>query len=704
LKGKLKERVEEFAEQARLSRRLAVIDINAPVQFSADAFAIEEFDRPLLEDVFKELEFRTLAQAILGDDKDDDKPKDLFGKTIPEKSTTSRRPQANYSLAEKNIDNLEHHYEIINTLENRQRLISDLEKQSTFCFDTETTNIDPNAAELVGMSFSFEKGKAYYVPVPNNREECQKILDEFKGVFGNPAIEKIGQNIKYDIIVLKWYGIEVKGPLFDTMIAHYLLEPEQRHKLEHLSENFLNYKMVSIESLIGKKGRHQLSMGDIDQEKVKEYASEDADITYQLKSVFEPKVKEKDMWNLYQNLEIPLIPVLAEIEYNGFRIDADLLNDYSEKLRQSLIENEKLIYKQAGLPFNISSPKQVGEVLFDRLKIPYRWRRTASGQYSTNEEKLNELAFDHEIVRDIQSFRKLAKLKSTYVDALPVMINPKTGRIHSSFNQARAATGRLSSENPNLQNIPIKDEAGREVRKAFKPRDEEHILLAADYSQIELRLIAEISKEEAMLEAFIDNLDIHKSTAAKVYGVPIEEVTDEQRRNAKTVNFSIIYGAGSLNLSRQLDMKRTEAKELIDNYFVTYKGLKKYMEDIVKFARENDYVATLMGRRRYLKDINSRNGFLRSNAERIAINTPIQGSAADMIKAAMINVHRRLKNENFQSKMILQVHDELVFDVHKSELELIKPLISEEMKNAFPELKVPIEVSMGTGENWLEAH
>ena len=504
--------------------------------------------------------------------------------------------------------------------------------------------------------------------------------------------------------MMKWYGVEVKGVLFDTMIAHYLCEPDLRHKLDYLAEAYLQYKMVPIESLIGKRGKNQLSMRDIEVEKVSEYAVEDADITLQLKAVFQPMLEEINTYELYRDLEAPLIKVLTDMEFEGVRINPDFLNDYSKVLGEQIAEKEKHIYRDAGSEFNINSPRQVGEILFERMGLPYRWRKTPTGQFSTNEAKLSELAVDYPFVEEILAFRKLNKLKSTYVDTLPLLVNPRTGRVHSSFNQARAATGRLSSENPNLQNIPIRDEAGREIRKAFEPRNQDHVLLAADYSQIELRLIAEISGDKAMLEAFQAGHDIHRATAARVYEKSLEEVTADERRNAKTVNFSIIYGAGATNLSRQLGIKRAEASELIKNYFAQYQGLKEYMENTVEFARENGYVTTLLGRRRYLRDINSRSGLERSNAERVAINTPIQGSAADMIKVAMIHIHQALKEGHFKTKMIMQVHDELVFDVYKEELEKVKPLIEEKMKNAMPKLKVPILVGMGIGNNWLEAH
>ena len=703
LKGKQKENVINFEEQGRMSKWLATIKTDVPVQFDADKYIIEPFNRDELSKLFKELEFRSLADSILG--KTEPVQGDLFGgKKEASKEQTSSSSASDYAIGDKNISNTEHEYKFVDSDEDIKALVKVLASKKAIAFDTETTGIDANQAELVGMSFSYEAHKAYYVPVAEDKEEAKKRVALFKEVFENPDIIKIGQNIKYDLLIIKWYGIELKGAYFDTMIAHYLLEPDLRHKLDYISESLLDYKMVPIEQLIGKRGKNQLSMRDIDPEKVSDYAAEDADITYQIHSILSKDLKQAELLELYDTIESPLIDVLAHMEYEGVRIDGEFLNDYSKVLEKSILKEESSIYELAGVRFNIASPKQVGEVLFDKLKIPYRWRKTSTGQYSTDVEKLNELAVDNEIVNKILSYRKYAKLKSTYVDALPLMINPRTGRVHSNFNQARAATGRLSSENPNLQNIPIKDEAGREIRKAFIPRDEDHILLAADYSQIELRLIAEISKDEFMLEAFNEGLDFHKATAAKVYNVAFDAVTAEQRRNAKTVNFSIVYGAGATNLSRQLGLKRSEAKELIENYFEQFKGLKSYMTEIVDYARENGYVKTLGGRKRILRDINSRNGLARSNAERMAINTPIQGSAADMIKLAMIRIHKLLKESNYKTKMIMQVHDELVFDVYKPELEEIKTLIVDNMKDALPGISVPILVEAGTGSNWLEAH
>lgn len=710
LKGKQKERVIEFAEQAILSKKLATIDTEAPIEFNADKYIIEPFDRDKLAELFKELEFRTLAKQILGEESQPapaaGKQGDLFAGTTGggSKPLAKSTPPPAHSVAEKNIGNTEHEYLLMDTPAKRKELIGLLGKQKSFCFDTETTGIDANQAELVGMSFAFEPHRAYYVPVPANQDAAREIVGEFKELLENPQIEKVAQNIKYDAIILRWYGVEVAGPFYDTMIAHYLLEPELRHNMDYLAETYLKYQPVSIETLIGKKGKKQLSMRDVAVDKVKEYAGEDADITLQLKQHLAPQLEEQGLKKLYDELEIPLVNVLVDMEYEGINLDRDFLADYSMTLSKEISALEKKIREEAGVRFNIASPKQVGEVLFDKMKIPYRWRKTKTGQYSTNEEKLSELAADHPIVEEILNYRGLTKLQSTYVEALPRMVNPRTGRIHSSFNQALTATGRLSSNNPNLQNIPIRTPEGAEVRKAFIPRDEGHLLLAADYSQIELRLIAEISGDPAMLEAFQAGQDIHRATAARVFGVPYDEVTSEQRYRAKTVNFSITYGAGATNLSRQLNIKRNEASKLIDQYFKEYQGLKKYMEDVVEGARQNGYVTTLLGRRRHLREINSNSSFERSNAERIAINTPIQGTAADMIKVAMINIHRALKEQELQTKMVLQVHDELVFDVPKAELDGVRSMIEEKMKNAIPDLKVPIKVGMGMGENWREAH
>lgn len=708
LKGKQKENLENFAEQARLSYRLATIDLNVPIQFDAERFLTEPFNKDELEALFKELEFRSLAHQILGQGetaKTQGKQGDLFAATYSN-ATSDQIAQTRkaYSVAKKDITTLEHDYKLVDSVEARKELVANLSKLSSFSFDTETTHIDANRAELVGLVFSYEEGIAYYVPIPEDQAVAKEICLEFKGVLEDSNIEIVGQNIKYDALVMRWYDVVLGGDFFDTMVAHYLCEPDLRHKLDYLAETYLDYKMIPITDVIGKAGKNQLTMRDIDVEKAKEYAGEDADMTLRLQAPFTEMLKENEILELYNKIEAPLIKVLTAVEFEGVRINKEFLNEYSKTLAKMILDVQKEIYTDAGVEFNIASPKQVGQVLFDRLEIPYRWRKTSSGQYSTDMAKLTELAVDHEIVNKILTYRKYSKLKSTYVDALPLMINPKTNRVHSNFNQARAATGRLSSDNPNLQNIPIRDEAGREIRKAFEPRDKDHILLAADYSQIELRLIAEISKDEAMMEAFIQGNDFHRATAARVYNVPYDEVTADQRRNAKTVNFSITYGAGATNLSRQLGIKRSEATELITEYFKQFQGLKKYMDDTVEFARENGYVKTLLGRRRNLRDINSKNGLSRSNAERMAINTPIQGTAADMIKIAMINIQKELEKGEYKSKMILQVHDELVFDVYKPELDRLKEMVEDKMKNAIPGLTVPILVGMDTGENWLEAH
>lgn len=710
LKGKQKERVEEFKEQAILSKELATINLEVPIQFNADTYIIDPINKEELSKLFKELEFRSLAKQILGEGQESAAPAaagtqgTLFGDSPAISEKPKWKPIPEHSVAEKNIENTAHNYHLVDNTEGRAALIEQLAAAKSFAFDTETTGIDATQAEMVGMSFAVKAGEAYYVPVPADKKEATSIIHEFKAVFENAAIEKVGQNIKYDALILKAYEVELAGALFDTMIVHYLLEPELRHNMDYLAETYLKYQPVKIETLIGKKGKNQLTMRDVAVEKVVDYASEDADITLQLKEHFAPELKEEGLEELYQTIEAPLVSALVDLEYEGVNIDAAYLNEYAKELGKLIKEFEGKIYEKADVKFNIASPKQVGEVLFDKMKIPYRWRKTKTGQYSTNEEKLTELAKENPIVEDILRYRGLTKLKSTYVDALPKMINPKTGRIHSSFNQALTATGRLSSNNPNLQNIPIRTPEGAKVREAFVPRDENHVLLAADYSQIELRLIAEISGDEAMIKAFQAGQDIHSATAAGVFDVPYEEVTREQRYRAKTVNFSIIYGAGATNLSKQLDIKRAEAKEMIDNYFKQYQGLKTYMDQVVEDARKTGFVTTLLGRRRYLRDIDSRNAVIRSHAERNAINTPIQGTAADMIKIAMINIHQAFKKHNFKSRMILQVHDELVFDAHKDELDTIKPLIEEKMKNAIPNLKVPILVGMGVGQNWLEAH
>lgn len=719
LKGKSQEMIRQHADKGILSKRLATIALDVPILFHEEDFRLtpkEDYDQDILTNILKELEFKTLTKDLLTPKKDvlttekkDENPEngllpqqfDLFGDAITHPSVAA----PTYArTADKNITNTPHVYHLVETAAKRADLIELLAKNKLISFDTETTGIDANQAELVGFSFAVKPYEGFYVPIPKNQNEAQQIVNEFKTILENPDIKKIGQNIKYDLILLKWYGIEAKGVYFDTMLAHYLIEPELRHNMNYMAETMLGYSPVSIETLIG-KGKNQLSMRDIAVEKVKDYAAEDADITFQLFEMLDNEVNKHDVRKLLEEIEMPLVQVLTDLEFEGIRIDAEFLANYAKDLDKEIKEIEQKIYEAAGKTFNASSPKQVGEVLFDHLKIPYRWKKSSkSEQYSTDEEKLTELSYEYPLAGLILDYRSVTKLQNTYVEALPRMINPRTGRIHSSFNQALTVTGRLSSNNPNLQNIPIRTQQGARVREAFVARDADHVLLSADYSQIELRLIAEIANENAMLEAFTQNLDIHLATAAKVYDTPLSNVTAEQRRNAKTVNFSIIYGAGAQNLSQQLKISRSEAKKLIDQYFLQYAGLKNYMQTVVEDARKNGYVSTLLERKRYIRDIDSRNSLARSNAERVAINTPIQGSAADMIKIAMINIHKALKDNHLKTKMILQVHDELLFDVPKNEIEIVKPLIENLMKTALPNLRVPIEVGIGIGDTWRAAH
>jgi DNA polymerase I len=714
LKGKLQENVINFADQGLLSKKLATIILDAPVELDEAGLEMCDPSRDLLEPLFAELEFRTLGRRVFGEGFSITETKavsiqtDLFGAPVDEGRTHMVVDEIDISdveptVALTNISNTEHTYHLADTPEKRAELIAILNLQKSFCFDTETTGTDANQCELVGLSFAVKKGEAWYVPASADCEEATKMVQEFKDVLENPAIGKIGQNIKFDILVLKYYGIDVQGELFDTMLAHYVIDPDTRHGMDILSENYLGYSPVSITTLIGAKGKGQGNMRDVEVEKIKEYAAEDADITLQLKQVFEPKLKEVNAEKLATDIENPLVYVLADIEYEGVRIDHETLKEFSKELETDVAKLEKIVYEKAGVRFNIASPKQLGEVLFEKLQLDPKAKKTKTGQYQTGEDVLLSLAAKSDIVRDILDFRQLQKLKSTYVDALPLMVNPKTGRVHTSYNQAVAATGRLSSNNPNLQNIPIRTERGREVRKAFIPRNDDHVIISADYSQIELRIIAEISKDANMMDAFIQGVDIHTATAAKVYGKTIEEVDSTMRRNAKAVNFGIIYGQSAFGLSQNLGIPRKEAAEIIEQYFAQYPNIKQYMHDTMNFARENGFVQTLMGRRRYLRDINSANQTVRGFAERNAINAPIQGSAADMIKIAMINIHREFKAHKFDSRMTMQVHDELVFDVHKSEIELVRPIIMENMKNAI-KTEVPIVVEIGVGSNWLEAH
>ncbi|CAL1521129.1 DNA polymerase I [Chitinophaga sp. MM2321] len=711
--GKMGEKIKAGHDNAILSKELATIITDVPVTFHEENFCLTEIHKEKLTEIFTELEFKTLGKRILGDgftSGNTAAPQtkvvqtDLFGNTTEEVIVIAETVEvATFMAPEKNIGNTPHNYILIDTPEKRADLLSQLLQQQEVSFDTETTGTDANEADIVGMSFSFIKGEAYYIPLPAAHEAARAIMHEFKPLFESETITLIGQNIKYDMLVLKWYGIDVTTTVFDTMLAHYLLEPEGRRSMDALSAQFLGYEPVSIESLIGKKGKGQGTMRDVEIEKIKEYAAEDADITLQLKETFAPMLPEKKVDKVFYEIENPLVSVLTDMEFEGIAIDTLALADYSRELETEIKRAEESVYEQAGVRFKLASPKQLGEVLFEKLQLDPKAKKTRTGQYATGEDVLQKLAHKHQIVEDILIFRELSKLKSTYVDALPLMQNKRTGRIHTSYNQAVAVTGRLSSNNPNLQNIPIRTDRGREVRKAFVPRNEEFVLLSADYSQIELRIIAAISEDKHMMEAFQQGIDIHAATAAKVYNVELDAVTPEMRRNSKSVNFGIIYGVSAFGLSENLSIPRSEAKMLIDNYFAQYPSIKQYMENQIKFAQVNGYVQTILGRKRWLKDINSSNAVVRGYAERNAINMPIQGTAADMIKLAMIAVHKEFKQRNLRSRMLLQVHDELVFDAHRSELEIIKPLIIDCMRNALP-LSVPVEAEMGTGNNWLEAH
>lgn len=697
--GKQRDKLVQNKDLVLLSKELATIKLDVPITIDPDSLVLEKPDEEKLTKLFNELEFRSVLQRI-------------FRKEIPSRPNSNPIQGSLFAENEvekvlsdlKNITNTDHNYILIDEKEKRSKLISDLLQQKEFCFDTETTGLDPYSSEIVGLSFSFKEHIAFYVPFPESQETTQAILNEFIPVFENSSIRKIGQNIKFDILILQQYNIQVKGALFDTMVAHYLLHPDLRHNLNYLSEHYLGYKPVEIEELIGKKGPRQGTMRNVPIEKIKEYAAEDADITLQLKSVFEKELKTTGLYELSESLEMPLIPVLANMESTGINIDVNALIEFSKTLNIELIETEKKIFKHAGIDFNISSPKQLGEILFDRLKLDSQAKKTKTQQYSTSEETLASLFEKHPIINDVLEYRSLKKLLSTYVEAIPKLINPKTGKIHTSYNQAVASTGRLSSNNPNLQNIPIREERGREIRKAFIPSDNDHILLAADYSQIELRIMAHLSQDSNMITAFKNNEDIHTSTAAKIFHVEnLNNITNDQRRKAKTANFGIIYGISAFGLSQRLKVSRTEAKQLIDEYFKSFPKVKEYMDKSISKARDKGYVETMLGRKSILSDINSRNSIVRGNAERYAINAPIQGSAADIIKISMIDIFSELNNKNYKSKMILQVHDELVFDIYKPELEEIKNLVKIKMENAI-KLSIPLIVDIGVGNNWLEAH
>jgi DNA polymerase-1 len=722
LKGKMREKVEANAELGLLSKKLATILLDVPVDFNAKNFELDEPDHEKVNKIFQELEFRRLIENFKktfavnkADTSDTDE--NTSEKITPKITKNTTAGTGQFSLFDAPIEensvapiferltikSVAHFYQFIDSDFAFDLFLKQLLEKKSVCFDTETTSLNPLEAKLVGIAFSWEAHKGFYIPFPDEQEKAQHLIEKLRPFFENENIEKIGQNLKYDIKVLHKYNLSVEGPLFDTMIAHYLINPDMRHNMNILAETYLNYTPMAIEELIGKKGKHQKSMRSISLETITEYAVEDADITYQLAQHFKREMSDANTLNLFNSIEIPLIKVLASMELEGIRLDVDFLKSLSLDLNNDIKTLEQNIFDKAGEVFNIASPKQLGVILFEKLKLVDKPKKTKTGQYSTAEDVLSYLAKDHEIIRNILEYRGLTKLKSTYVDALPEQVLQSTGRIHTEYLQTVAATGRLSSINPNLQNIPIRTERGRQVRKAFVPRNEDYILLAADYSQIELRVIAALSEEETMIEAFKNGEDIHASTASRVFNVPLSEVNREQRSNAKTVNFGIIYGVSAFGLSNQTDLSRTEAKALIDTYYATYPKLRAYIADQIDFARDNGYVKTISDRRRYLKDINSRNAVVRGAAERNAVNAPIQGSAADIIKIAMINIYKNLNEGDFKSKMLLQVHDELVFDVYKPELERIKSLIKTEMENAYT-MVVPLNVELDIGKNWLEAH
>ncbi len=725
IKGALGEKIRAGKDAAIMSKKLATILLNVPVEFHEEQFLIKEMNKPALKEIFEELEFKTLGQRILGETAlpaegagpEPSSPKsstqqvqmDLFGNIIDTAAETieikSAETPPSGGGAGKNIHNTPHDYTLVQSDEEIKNLVQYLSSFDEICFDTETTGIDANDAEIVGMSFSVKAGEGFYVFCPADTAETTRRLQFFKPLFEDASKTWVGHNIKYDMLILKWQGIEIAGNTFDSMLANYVIEPDGKNGMDYLSEKFLGYEPVHIEELIGKKGKGQGSMRDVEPEKIKEYAAEDADITLQLKNILLPKLKEKEVEKVFYEVENPLVKVLAAMEFEGIKIDEAFLKEYSKQLEAEAKTAEESVYAQAGVRFNLASPKQLGEVLFDKMQIDPKAKKTKTGQYATGEDVLLKLAANNKIVDDILVFREFTKLKSTYVDALPLMINKRTGRVHTSYAQAVAVTGRLSSNNPNLQNIPIRTERGREIRKAFIPRDADHVLMSADYSQIELRIVAAISGDVNMCEAFRTGKDIHTATAAKVFNVDEKDVTKEMRYKAKSVNFGIIYGQGAFGLAENLGISRTEAKEIIDNYKTQFPNIQKYMDGSIHFAQEHGYVQTLMGRKRWLRDIGSANFTVRAFAERNAINSPIQGTAADMIKMAMIKIQQEFSKHNFKSKMLLQVHDELVFDAHKDEIEIIKPIILNCMQTALAlPNEVPTDAELGMGVNWLEAH
>ena len=705
LKGKQQESIIQNKDQIYLSKDLVTIRLDVPVELDPEGLLYRDQNIDALASLFNELEFRTLSQKILGRIKEPENEKKTSNKVVVDTAQPSLfgDEQGELFKSLKSIADTDHRYVCADTDSKRTDLVRELAKRKEFCFDTETTSLVAIDAELVGISFSWEQKTAWFVPIPDKRSDALNILEPFRKLFEDLSSVKIGQNLKYDIQILANYDISVKGPLFDTMLAHYLLQPEQKHNLDYLAEVYLGYGKVRTEELIGRKGTQQGNMRDVPLEKLTEYACEDADITWQLFELFSQDIRKDGLSELAESIEFPLVRVLAGMERSGVKLDSDSLKKFSIVLEKDILRLRDEIYKLAGEEFNIQSPKQLGDILFEKLKISKNASKTKTKQYSTGEEVLSKLTDSHPIVEKVLEFRMLRKLLSTYVEALPPLINERTRLLHTSYNQAVAATGRLSSNNPNLQNIPIREEKGREIRKSFVPRDDNHLLLSADYSQIELRLMAHMSKDPLMIEAFRKGEDIHSSTAAKIFGVPVDQVSREQRGKAKTANFGIIYGISAFGLSQRMNIPRSEAKELIDNYFNTYKEVANYMEESIQNAREKGYVETMLGRRRYLRDINSRNAVVRGFAERNAINAPIQGSAADIIKIAMIRIHEKILSGNYQTRMIMQVHDELVLDVMKPELDEVINMVKDCMESAY-ELLVPLEVDYGTGINWLEAH
>ena len=698
IKGKLKEKLEVDRDNALISKKLATILLDAPVDLDLHALKHGEMNKEALKEVFSELEFRSLLRKYF----EDEMPPTI--QSTGQMDLFANAPASEEPVSHKQMEGVDKSYQCVQSDEDIGKLIQQLMSSERWCFDTETSSLDTLTTELVGMAFSLKKDEGFYVPIPSDQAVAKEILQRFKPVFEGSGALKIAHNIKFDMKVLRSHGIELTGPIYDTMIAHYIAEPGMRHKMDVMSENYLGYKPIPIEQLIGKKGPRQKSMRDIPVEEVYEYAAEDADITLQLYSIVDEMVAEKEQQSILHDLELPLAPVLADMEMQGIRIDSEFLHDYSKVLEEEIHFIQKKIYEMAGETFNLNSPRQMGEILFDKLGVEYKGSKTKTGQYSTKEDVLQKIKHEYPIVEHILNYRELAKLKSTYVDALPKLVNTKTGKIHTTFSQTIAATGRLSSINPNLQNIPIRTERGRKIRKAFVPRSDEYTLLSADYSQIELRILAHISGDAGMREAFGRGEDIHAATASKVFQVVLSDVTPEMRRKAKAVNFGLAYGQSAFGLSQSLNISRKEAKEIIDNYFEQFSGIKDYMSGTIEFARVHGYVETIKKRRRYLKDINSKNGIVRSQAERNAINSPIQGSASDLIKIAMINLHDEMNKRQLRSKMLLQVHDELIFDAFIPELEELKQLVNDKMIHAIPDLDIPLVVDMDTGDNWLEAH